>query len=151
VALWLDFQPDIPAVTFDDVGGLDGTVERLRERLVYPQEYGDLYENSHLSTSAGVLLHGPPGTGKTLLAKALANETERPFYAIEGAAVKSKWLGESEERVTELFRVARNNAPSILFFDEFDALAVSRKQTHSTAVQSTVNTLLAELDGVGDT
>lgn len=140
-----EFQPAVPDVTFDDVGGLDDQIERIREFAVYPDEYAEVYPEG-LSGGAGIVFHGPPGTGKTLLAKALANELDRSLFAVEGASVKSKWFGESEERLRALFAEAREAAPSLIFFDEFDALAGDRSATSHTAVQSIVNTLLAELD-----
>lgn len=146
-----EFQPDVPSVTFDEIGGLDGVVQRLREIVTYPQQYADLYADSQLDPASGILLHGPPGTGKTLLAKALATETDRTFYAVEGAAVKSKWFGQSEARIRQLFDAAREAAPSLIFFDEFDALAGTRSGASHSTVQSIVNTLLAELDGVDAT
>lgn len=143
-----EFQPTVPTVTFDDIGGLDTVKQRLTELVTYPQQYDELYAQSSLTPANGVLLCGPPGTGKTLLAKALATETDRTFYAVDGAEIKSKWFGQSEQRLQRLFTTARDTAPSIIFFDEFDALAGTRHDaTHST-VQSIVNTLLAELDGI---
>ena len=142
-----EFQPAVPDVTFDDVGGLDDQIERIREFAVYPDQYAEVYPEG-LSAGAGILLHGPPGTGKTLLAKALANELDRSLFAVEGASVKSKWFGESEQRVRTLFAEARSAAPSLLFFDEFDALAGDRGATSHTVERSIVNTLLAELDGI---
>jgi transitional endoplasmic reticulum ATPase len=146
-----DFQPDLPSVTFDMVGGLDEVVQRLREVVTYPQRYADLYDDSLLDPASGILLHGPPGTGKTLLAKALATEMDRTFYAVEGAAIKSKWFGQSEKRIRQLFDAARDDAPSLVFFDEFDALAGTRRGASHSTIQSIVNTLLAELDGVAET
>jgi transitional endoplasmic reticulum ATPase len=138
----------VPTVTFDDIGGLDTVKQRLTELVTYPQQYDELYAQSSLTPANGVLLCGPPGTGKTLLAKALATETDRAFYSVDGAEIKSKWFGQSEQRLRGLFATARDTAPSIIFFDEFDALAGTRHDaTHST-VQSIVNTLLAELDGI---
>ncbi|MFB6187342.1 MAG: AAA family ATPase, partial [Halobacteriaceae archaeon] len=110
------FRPTVPEVSFSGIGGLDEVVQRLQELLTYPTQYEQLYEESNLETTSGVLLHGPPGTGKTMLAKALANESNRTFYTVEGAEVKSKWLGQSEEQVKRLFAEARNAAPSIIFF-----------------------------------
>jgi transitional endoplasmic reticulum ATPase len=144
------FEQSPPEVTFDDIGGLESVIQRLRELVTYPNQYDKLYAESTLEPANGVLLHGPPGTGKTLLAQALANETERTFFAVEGAAIKSKWFGQSEKRIRTLFKTAREEAPSIVFFDEFDALAGSRDATSHSAVQSIVNTLLAEVDGVGE-
>lgn len=143
------FTPTVPDVTFDDIGGLSDVVERVKELVTYPELYAELYANSNLESTGGILLHGPPGTGKTMLAKALATETDRAFLAVEGAEIKSWWYGGSEKHIRELFREAREAAPSIIFFDEIDALAGRRGDaTHSTT-RSIVNTLLAELDGIG--
>ncbi len=142
------FEATPSDVTFDDIGGLDGVIDRLRRLLVVPRRYADLYADSVLSATQGVLLHGPPGTGKTMLAAALANESNRTFYSVDGAAVKSKWFGQSEQRVRDLFEEARDNDPSLVFFDEFDALAGHRTTASHSAVESIVATLLAELDGL---
>jgi len=137
-----------PAVTFADVGGLADICARLEELVSVPDQFPALYDETPLSATAGVLLHGPPGTGKTLLARALAGETGRRFYAVEGTAVKSKWFGESERRIRALFEAARRDAPSLIYFDEFDALAGDRRSASHSAVRSLVTTLLTELDGV---
>jgi transitional endoplasmic reticulum ATPase len=143
-----DFSPNVPDVSFDDIGGLDHIVQRIKELVTYPQRYADLYADSNLKPTSGVLLHGPPGTGKTMLAKALANETERNFFAVEAAEIKGMWYGQSEARLRRLFAEARDAAPSIIFFDEIDALAGRRRELSHSTTQSIVNTLLTELDGI---
>jgi transitional endoplasmic reticulum ATPase len=141
---------DVPDVSFGDIGGLVDQKSRLQEVLTYPSEYADLYTDTKFESSHGVLLTGPPGTGKTMLAKALANETDRTFFAVNGAELKSMWYGQTEQRVQELFETARDEAPSLVFFDEFDAFAGRRDEFTHEVNESVVGTLLAELDGLED-
>lgn len=135
-------------VTFDDVGGLDDVIERIEEVTIRPQEYPELFRSSNLEQTSGLLLHGPPGNGKTLLARALANELDRTFLSVRGPELKNKWFGESERKVRELFEVADEEAPSLIFFDEFDAIAPSRSGCSSSPSTSVVNMLLTEMDGL---
>ncbi|WP_169051832.1 ATP-binding protein [Halorhabdus amylolytica] len=141
------FQPSVPEVTFDDIGGLDQTIERL-DQLFGVHRHRDLFSPTTFTPAAGILLYGPPGTGKTRLAKALANERDRTFFVVEGAEVKTKWFGQSEKKLRKLFEHARTEAPSLIFFDEIDALARDRSTTSHSAVHSIVGTLLSELDGL---
>lgn len=117
---------DVPPVKWDDVGGLDTIREALREAVEWPLKYGPLFKQAGIRAPKGILLQGPPGTGKTLLAQALANESGLNFIAVKGPEVLSKWVGESERGIRELFRRAKQAAPCILFFDEIDALAPVR-------------------------
>ncbi|WP_290811811.1 AAA family ATPase, partial [Halovivax sp.] len=114
---------EVPDVTWDDVGGLEDAKGRLRETVQWPLEHGDAYARVALTPAKGVLLHGPPGTGKTLLAKAVANEAESNFISVKGPELFDKYVGESEKGVREIFEKARANAPTVIFFDEIDAIA----------------------------
>jgi len=141
---------EVPDVTWGDVGGLDDTEERLRETIQWPLEYPVVYDGLNLDTPKGILLYGPPGTGKTLLAKAVANESESNFISVKGPELLSKWVGESEKGVREVFSKARENAPTVVFFDELDAIAGERGQRmgDSGVSERVVSQLLTELDGL---
>ncbi len=139
----------VPNVTWDDVGGYDELKRRLVELIEQPLRKPGLFAEMALSTHAGILLHGPPGTGKTLLAKAIANECQLNFIALEGPEMFSKWLGESEEGVRHVFRIARQVAPVVVFFDQLDALVPVRGDyTGAKTTERVVNQLLTELDGI---
>ncbi len=140
---------EIPKVTWDDVGGLEHAKQELREAIEWPLKYPDIYRATGIKPPKGILLYGPPGTGKTLLAKAVANEANANFISVKGPELLSKWVGESERHVREMFRKAKQVAPCILFFDEIDALAPRRglgADTHVT--ERVVSQLLTELDGI---
>ena len=138
-----------PNVHWDDVGGLDGVKQELREAVEWPLKYADLMEKARILPPRGILLYGPPGTGKTMLAKAVATESQANFIAVRGPELYSKWVGESEHAVREVFRKARQAAPSIVFFDEIDALAPSRGSAPESHVTETVvSQLLTEMDGI---
>ena len=142
---------EVPNVTWTDVGGLEGTKERLRETIQWPLEYPEVFEAMDMDAAKGVLLYGPPGTGKTLLAKAVANESASNFISIKGPELLSKWVGESEKGVREVFSKARENAPTVVFFDEIDSIATERGRGESGGTQVTervVSQLLTELDGL---
>ena len=121
-----EVQVQTPNVTWDDVGGLDALKEELREAIEWPIKHKEAYDYVNVETPKGILLHGPPGTGKTLIAKALAKTTESNFISIKGPELLSKWVGESEKGVREIFRKARQAAPCIIFLDEVDALVPKR-------------------------
>jgi transitional endoplasmic reticulum ATPase len=141
----------IPNVGWDDVGGLTEAKERLRELVEYPLNHPGVLAAAGLTAHAGVLLHGPPGTGKTLLAKAIAKECRVNFISVDGPELFTKWLGESEEAVRHIFRIARQVAPTVIFFDQMDAIAPVRgDHSGSMTTERVVNQLLAELDGVRD-
>lgn len=143
-----DYTTTVPDVSFADIGGMDDTISRIRELITFPEIYPELSESAGLSSGHGLLFYGPPGTGKTLLAKATAAATDRTFFALKGAEVKNLYFGETERRLRALFEAADGEAPSIIFVDEFDALAGSRDSVGHTTMQSVVNTLLTELDGL---
>ena len=119
---------EVPDVTWDQVGGLAGTKDRLQEAIQWPLDYPSVFEQLDMAAARGVLLYGPPGTGKTLLAKAVANEAESNFISIKGPELLNKYVGESEKGVREVFEKARANAPTVIFFDEIDAIAGERGQ-----------------------
>jgi len=141
---------EVPNVTWDQVGGLDGVKQNLIEAIEWPLKYTELFEISNTAPPKGILLYGPPGTGKTLLAKAVATESEVNFISIKGPELLSKWVGESERGVRELFKKARQASPCILFFDELDAIAPVRGSGtgDSHVTERVISQLLTELDGV---
>ena len=138
-----------PNVQWDDVGGLAKVKMQLREAVEAPLRHPEVFEEMGIRTPKGVLLFGPPGTGKTLLAKAVATESEANFISVRGPEIFNKYVGESEKAVRDIFKMARQTAPCILFFDEIDAILSSRGQRDDTGVsQRIVNQFLAELDGM---
>ena len=139
----------IPDVSWTDIGGLDEVKKRLQETVELPLRNPGLLTASGLPPHVGMLLHGPSGTGKTLLAKAIANECGVNFISVDGPEMFTKWLGESEEGVRQVFRIARQVAPAVIFFDQLDAIAPIRGQNiGSITADRVVSQLLAELDGV---
>ncbi|MDH3360930.1 MAG: CDC48 family AAA ATPase [Nitrosopumilus sp.] len=140
----------IPNVSWDDVGGLDKLKEELREAIEWPLKHKEAFEYAHVKPPKGVLLYGPPGTGKTLIAKAVATTTESNFISIKGPELLSKWVGESEKGVREIFRKARMAAPCIIFFDEIDALVPKRGSggSESHVTENVVSQILTEIDGL---
>ncbi len=145
-----EYVAEAPDATFDDVGGLDGAKRTLQEAVEWPLQYGALFEATRTDPPSGVLLHGPPGTGKTLLARALAGESEVNFIAVDGPELLDRYVGESERAVREVFDRARQSAPSILFFDEIDAVAGARGAGQQEVTERVVSQLLTELDGLED-
>ncbi|MDD5959814.1 CDC48 family AAA ATPase [Methanobrevibacter wolinii] len=142
----------IPDVKWDDIGGLEDAKQELKEAVEWPLKYPEKFKEFHVEPPKGVLLYGPPGTGKTLLAKAVANESDANFIAIKGPELLSKWVGESEKGVREVFRKARQTAPTVIFFDEIDSIANTRGSDAggSGVTQRVVNQLLTEIDGMED-
>ena len=140
----------IPNVSWDDVGGLDKLKEELREAIEWPLKHKEAFDYAHVKPPKGVLLYGPPGTGKTLIAKAVATTTESNFISIKGPELLSKWVGESEKGVREIFRKARMAAPCIVFFDEIDALVPRRGSgsSDSHVTENVVSQILTEIDGL---
>jgi transitional endoplasmic reticulum ATPase len=147
-----EVEVEVPSVGWSDVGGLDSIREALREAVEWPLKYGQLFKQVGVRVAKGILLYGPPGVGKTLVAQVLANESGVNFISVKGPEVLSKWVGESERGIRELFRRARQVAPCILFFDEIDALAPSRisgaDDTHGHVLDRVVGQLMAEIDGL---
>ncbi len=141
---------EVPDVTWDSVGGLEETKERLRETIQWPIDYPEVFRTMDMASAKGVLLYGPPGTGKTLLAKAIANEANSNFISIKGPELLNKYVGESEKGVRDVFSKARENAPTVVFFDEIDSIAGERGQrmSDSGVGERVVSQLLTELDGV---
>lgn len=139
----------IPDVSWQDIGGLEAVKQRLQETVELPLLHPQLLTASGLPPHVGALLYGPPGTGKTLLAKAIANECGVNFISVDGPEIFTKWLGESEEGVRQIFRIARQVAPTVVFFDQLEAIAPIRGQhTGAMTTDRVVSQLLAELDGV---
>ncbi|NYZ77995.1 AAA family ATPase, partial [Candidatus Micrarchaeota archaeon] len=141
---------EVPNVRWEQIGGLEEVKRELKEAVDLPLKRPESFTRLGIRPVRGILLYGPPGTGKTLLAKAVATESEANFIAIRGPELLSKWVGESEKGVREVFRKARAAAPTIVFFDEIDALAPSRggENDGSHVTERVVNTLLAEMDGL---
>ncbi|HIP66590.1 MAG TPA: AAA family ATPase [Candidatus Nanopusillus sp.] len=140
---------EVPKIRWDDIGGLDEVKQELKESVEWPLKYRNIFKKIGIQPPKGILLYGPPGTGKTLLAKAVATESGANFIAIKGPEVLSKWFGESERIIREIFRKARQVSPTVIFFDEIDAIAPKRGMySDSGALDRVVNQLLTELDGI---
>lgn len=135
--------------TYDDVGGLDGELQRIREMIELPLKHPELFERMGISAPKGVLLYGPPGTGKTLIAEAVANESGASFYSIRGPEIMGRYYGQSEERLRKIFEDAEDNAPSIIFLDEIDSIAPNRDSTYGEVERRVVAQLLTLMDGMG--
>jgi transitional endoplasmic reticulum ATPase len=143
---------EVPRVAWDQVGGLDEVKQKLKETIEWPLTDPDSFTKMGIKPPRGVLLYGPPGTGKTLLAKAVATDTKANFISIKGPEVLSKWVGESEKAVREIFKKARQVAPCIIFLDEIDAIASTRSSGSNDKVsERLVNQLLTSMDGIEDT
>ncbi len=138
----------LPRVTYEDIGGLREEVKKVREMIELPLKHPELFERLGVEAPKGVLLHGPPGTGKTLLAKAVVSETNANFLSITGPEIMSKFYGESEERLREIFKQAEENAPSIIFIDEIDSIAPKRDEVTGETERRVVAQLLALMDGL---
>lgn len=143
---------EVPNVTWQDIGGLEGVKRELQELIQYPVEHPEKFEKFGMAPSKGVLFYGPPGCGKTLLAKAIANECQANFISVKGPELLTMWFGESEANVREIFDKARGSAPCVLFFDELDSIAVQRGSSSGDAggaADRVLNQLLTEMDGMG--
>jgi transitional endoplasmic reticulum ATPase len=136
------------SITYEDIGGLGDAVERVREMIELPLRHPEHFKRLGVEAPKGVLLHGPPGTGKTLLAKAVANETNSNFYTIGGPEIMSKYYGESEEKLRNIFEQAEKNAPSIIFIDEIDSIAPKRDEVSGEVERRIVAQLLSLMDGM---
>jgi transitional endoplasmic reticulum ATPase len=140
---------EVPEVHWTDIGGLDDVKQQLREAVEWPLKHPEYFKEMGIDPPKGILLYGPPGTGKTLLAKAVATESEANFIGVKGPEVLSKWVGESEKAIREIFRKARQAAPCIIFFDEIDSIVPRRGGRFDSGVTDRiVNQLLTEMDGL---
>jgi transitional endoplasmic reticulum ATPase len=138
----------VPQVTYEDIGGLKEEIQKVREMIELPLRHPEIFEKLGIEAPKGVLLYGPPGTGKTLLAKAVANETNASFYSIGGPEIMSKFYGESEARLREIFKEAKEKAPSIIFIDEIDSIAPKREEVTGEVERRVVSQLLSLMDGL---
>ncbi|MFB6265834.1 MAG: AAA family ATPase, partial [Candidatus Nanohaloarchaea archaeon] len=143
-----EMGPRVPEVTYEDIGGLEDEIQKVREMIELPLKHPEVFQQLGIEAPSGVLLHGPPGTGKTLLAKAVANEADAWFTSINGPEVMSKFYGESEKQLREIFEKAQENSPAIIFIDELDALAPKRGEARGEVEQRVVAQLLSLMDGL---
>src|SRR3989441_1198988 len=141
-------EAKVPKVDYEDIGGLGSEVRKVREMIELPLRHPELFERLGVEAPKGVLLHGPPGTGKTLLAKAVASETNANFHSISGPEIMSKFYGQSEENLRDIFKQAEENAPSIIFIDELDSIAPKRDEVMGEVERRVVAQLLALMDGL---
>ncbi len=135
-------------ITYEDIGGLKDEIKKIREMVELPLKHPEIFERLGIDAPKGVLLHGPPGTGKTLLAKAVANESDANFILLNGPEVMSKFYGESEKKIRDIFEEAEKHAPSIVFFDEIDAIAPKREEVQGEVERRVVSQLLTMMDGL---
>lgn len=140
---------EIPNISFDDVAGLEDVKESVRMRVLLPMKYPDVYEMFDKDTGGGILLYGLPGTGKTMIAKAIAHEVGAKFYSIKCSDIVSKWVGEAEKNVKNLFATARQEERAIIFFDEFEAIGAKRSDENKTSAKL-IPELLAQIQGFED-
>ncbi|MBE2284437.1 MAG: AAA family ATPase [Prosthecobacter sp.] len=140
-----DFEK--PKLNFSNVGGMEALKEEIRMKIIYPLQHAELFKAYDKKIGGGVLLYGPPGVGKTLISKATAGEIKANFIALGLHQILDMWIGNSEKNMHEVFELARQNAPSILFFDEVDALAADRRDLRQSAGRNLINAFLSEMDG----
>ncbi|MBS3150324.1 CDC48 family AAA ATPase [Candidatus Woesearchaeota archaeon] len=138
----------IPEVTYEDIGGLSEEITKIRELVELPLKHPEIFSRLGIEPPKGILLYGPPGTGKTLLAKAVANEVEANFVVVNGPEILSKYYGDSEKKIREIFENAEKQAPTIIFFDEIDAIAPKREDTPGELERRMVSQLLSMMDGL---
>src|SRR3989441_5260 len=138
----------VPQVTYEDIGGLTDEIKKVREMIELPLRHPEIFEKLGIEAPKGVLLYGPPGTGKTLLAKAVANESNAHFISISGPEIMSKFYGESEARLREIFKEAKEKAPSIIFIDEIDSIAPKREEVTGEVERRVVSQMLSLMDGL---
>lgn len=141
---------DVPDTGFDDVVGLDDVKNAVRAQVIEPRLHPELYEAYHLKPGGGILMYGPPGTGKTMIAKAIAHEVNAKFFSVRCSELVSKYFGGTEQNISALFNAARNEENAVIFFDEFEALAVGRDKNSSTVMQRVVTELLTQMNGIQD-
>jgi transitional endoplasmic reticulum ATPase len=139
---------NVPEINYEDIGGLTEEVKKVREMVEVPLKHPEVFERLGIEPPKGVLLHGPPGTGKTLLAKAVANESEANFILLNGPEIMSKFYGESEKKIRDIFEDAEKNAPSIIFIDEIDSIAPKREDSSGEVERRVVSQLLTMMDGL---
>lgn len=143
-------KPTGQQITYDDVGGLDEELKRIREMIELPLKHPELFDRLGIAAPRGVLLYGPPGTGKTLLAEAVANESGATLFSVRGPEIIGQYYGQSEERLRDIFKEASENAPSIVFLDEIDSIAPNRDSVHGEVERRVVAQLLTLMDGLKD-
>ena len=141
-------EDPIPEVVYEDIGGLPEEIKKVREMVELPLKHPEIFDRLGIDAPKGVILHGPPGTGKTLLAKAVANESEANFILLNGPEIVSKFYGESEKKIRDIFDEAEKNAPSIIFIDEIDAIAPKREEVNGEVERRMVSQLLTMMDGL---
>ncbi|MHA1941023.1 MAG: CDC48 family AAA ATPase [Candidatus Hodarchaeales archaeon] len=141
-------QESFDRIRYEDIGGLTDEIQKVRELIELPMKHPELFKRLGITPPRGVLLHGPPGTGKTLLAKAVATETESHFISVSGPEFMSKFYGESEKRIREIFEEAKENSPSIIFIDEIDSIAPKRSETMGEVERRVVAQILSNMDGL---
>ena len=142
------FEKTGGGITYEDIGGLENEIQRVREMVELPMKHPQIFQKLGIEPPQGVLLHGPPGTGKTLLAKAVANETSASFFSIAGPEIISKYYGESEQQLREIFEDAKEESPSIIFIDELDSIAPKREDVTGEVERRVVAQLLTMMDGL---
>jgi AAA+ superfamily predicted ATPase len=140
-------EPELPKTTFADIGGMEEVIQRIRMNIIYPFKNPEVFKKFKKKPGGGILMYGPPGCGKTHIARATAGECGAAFMAISITDILSKWLGESEQRLHQLFELARRRSPAVIFIDEIDAIGGSRNNA-SSSMAPIVNVLLTEMDGV---
>ncbi|MGA2130533.1 MAG: CDC48 family AAA ATPase [Candidatus Pacearchaeota archaeon] len=141
-------EESIPEITYEDIGGLSEEIKKIREMVEIPLKHPEIFEKLGVEPPKGVLLHGPPGTGKTLLAKAVANESDANFILLNGPEIMSKFYGESEKKIRDIFEEAEKTAPAIIFIDELDAIAPKREEVTGEVERRVVSQMLTLMDGL---
>jgi len=141
-------EEKVPEINYEDIGGLKEEIKKIREMVEIPMKHPEIFEKLGVTPPKGVLLHGPPGTGKTLLAKAVANESDAHFILLNGPEIMSKFYGESEKKIRDIFEEAEKNAPAIIFIDELDAIAPKREDVGGEVERRVVSQILTMMDGL---